>query len=482
MKSTLFSVLDAPRITILLLTLSFGVRAQYVTNLHIFKAGPTNGDRPYGSLIQGRDGYFYGTTRNGGSASVGTVFRISSDGTYTNLYSFASTYTFDGWQPLAGLVQGTDGNFYGTTSMKGTNSCSCGNIFCISPSGNYTNLHYFAGGTNDGSTPNGALIQGTDANFYGTATAGGRGTHGSGVVFRISPGGVYTNIYSFGADAIDGSTPVGALVQGRDGNLYGTTLSGGSNNFGTIFRIDPNGSNYAVLHRFAGGFYYGNNDGLTSYGSLVEGPDGYFYGTASQGGTNSCSCGVVYRISPGGSYTTLYSFADSPDGANPQAGLVLGSDGNFYGTTFGGGKTNFTAFGTIFRISPGGQYTNLYSITTPGQGEPGAPLVQGSDGNFYGTTELGGENFNGTVFKLVAGLSPSANQITRLNFSGSDVLLTIASVAHETYQLQYSTDLFSGGWSNAPSSPTNSMGGPMTISDSGGALFPKRYYRLVITP
>src|ERR1043166_7998300 len=400
MKSRCSSMLRAALLAILLRSLPPVAEAQIVANLHLFSAGATNGDRPNAGLIQGSDGNFYGTTQFGGSATVGTVFRISPSGEYTNLYSFGSTAIFDGWQPLAALVQGSDGNFYGTTSMQGTNSCKCGNLFRISPGGGYTNLHYFSGLANDGGSPNGALIQGRDGNFYGTAYGGG--THGAGVVFRISPTGEYTNLYSFGSVPADGAGPRGGLVQGRDGNFYGTTFAGGSNGFGTVFRLGPTGD-YAVLHRFAGGFYYGNNDGHAPYGPLVEGPDGNFYGTASLGGTNNCSCGVVYRIAPNGNYTTIHSFHDYPDGSTPEAGLVLGSDGNFYGTTFSGGTNNIYAYGTIFRISPSGQYATLYSFDHLTRGSyPQSSLVQGSDGNFYGTTYESGTGQRGTVFKLFA--------------------------------------------------------------------------------
>ena len=192
--------------------------------------------------------------------------------------SFASTFSGDGWQPLAGLVQGSDGNFYGTTSAEGTNACQCGNVFRISPSGSYTNLHYFSALTNGWGHSQGALVQGSDGNFYGTATRGGSGTGGGGVVFRISPGGSYTNLYSFPGYSHDGYSPIGALVQGSDGNFYGTTGSGGTNSYGAVFRISPSGS-YTNLHSFAGGYYYGNNEGRNPQGPLVQGSDGNFYGT-----------------------------------------------------------------------------------------------------------------------------------------------------------------------------------------------------------
>ena len=309
--------------------------------------------------------------------------------------------------------------------MKGTNSCSCGTVFRISPNGgDYTTLHYFASGANDGSSPSSGLARGNDGNFYGTA---GAGAHGAGVVFRISSSGSYTNLYSFGSVPADGSNPNGGLVPGSDGN---------------------------------------------------------FYGTASEGGTNTCSCGVVYRISPGGSYTTLYSFHGYPDGSTPEAGLVLGSDGNFFGTTYTGGTNNVYAYGTLFRISPGSSYTTLYSFGPQNRGSyPQSPLVQGSDGDFYGTTYESGTGFRGTVFKLFANLPSPANQMNGISVAGTDIVITVASVAGETYQLQYATDLTSGNWSNVGGvAVTNSIGGPLTVTNFGGALSPGRYYRLAITP
>ena len=154
---------------------------------------------------------------------------------------------------------------------------------------------------------------------------------------------------------------------------------------------------------------------------------------------------------------------------------MLGSDGNFYGTTYGGG-TNICGCGTLFRISPSGQYKTLYSFSAIGPGEPEAGLVQGSDGNFYGTTL-------GIVFKMAASLSAPANHMSGVSVAGSNVVITVASVAGETYQLQSATNLISGNWSNVPGvSVTNSIGGPLTVTNAGGAGSARRYYRLVITP
>jgi uncharacterized repeat protein (TIGR03803 family) len=205
-------------------------------------------------------------------------------------------------------------------------------------------------------------------------------------------------------------------VQGSDGNFYGTTAGGGTTDinpysglpgYGTIFRISPGGSE-TILYSFAGS----PSDGWDPAGGLVQGGDGNFYGTTLYGGTNSCSCGTVFRISPNGSETTFYSFGSIPyDGSNPQAGLVQSSDGNFYGTTVGGGASGY---GTVFRISPSGSYTSLHSFAgrpTDGDG-PEAALVQGSDGSFYGTTSGGlpsSGSSGGTVFRFSVPLSMTAN-------------------------------------------------------------------------
>jgi uncharacterized repeat protein (TIGR03803 family) len=310
-------------------------------------------------------------------------------------------------------------------------------------------------------------------NFYGTTSGGGLNINGT--VFRISPDGSYSNLYSFGSQPNDGSEPDGGLVQGNDGNFYGTTTYGGSSINGTVFRISPDGS-YSNLYSFGSQ----PNDGSEPDGGLVQGNDGNFYGTTSGGGSNIN--GTVFRISPVGSYSNLYSFGSFPnDGQNPMAGLALGSDGNFYGTTtYGGSNIN----GTVFRISPGGGYSNLYSFgSQPNDGsEPNAGLVQGSDGNFYGTTTYGGSNINGTVFELVVPLKPPANQISAIQIAGTNVLVTIPSVAAEFYQLQYRTSLTAGAWADVSGASATSIGGFLTVTNFGGFSQSQQFYRFAITP
>ena len=349
------------------------------SNLYSFN-GISDGEWPRAGLAIGSDGNFYGTTWYGGAYGYGTVFKISTNGALTTLYHFTSLS--DGGNPSVALVQGSDGYFYGTT-VYGGGTNSHGTIFKISADGALTTLYHFLQ-SNDGGSPWAGLVQGTNGNFYGTTT------HAS--VFEISASGAFTNLYSF-TGGNDGFVPYAPLIQGSDGNFYGTTENGGTNGYGTVFKIDSSGA-FTSLYSFTG-----SNDGVQPFGSLVQGSDSDFYGTTAGGGTNGGG-GTVFKISAGGSLTSLYSFTGSNDGAAPFAGLVLGSDANFYGTTVGGGTNGY---GTVFKISASGSFTSLHSFTNYLDGaNPHAPLVQGRDGIFYGTTQSGGANALGTVFKISA--------------------------------------------------------------------------------
>jgi uncharacterized repeat protein (TIGR03803 family) len=362
------------------------VSAQTLTTLHSFNGG--NGRSPEGALVQGSDGNFYGTTPLGGPHSKGTAFKIDATGSLTTLHSFSGS-PGDGAVPVAGLVQGSDGNFYGTTTSGGT--FFQGTVFRMTPSGAITVLHSFNSFFGEGAVPFAGLVQGSDGNFYGTTAFGG--AHFKGTVFKIDATGNLTTLRSFSGSPSEGATPVAALVQGSDGNFYGTTASGGQHFQGTVFRITQGGA-LTVLHSFSGF----PSEGAVPFAGLVQGNDGNFYGTTALGGTHSK--GTVFNIDATGSLTTLHSFSGSPsEGANPVAGLVQGSDGNFYGTTALGGTHSR---GTVFNIDATGSLTTLHSFSgSPGEGAlPFAALVQGSDGNFYGTTALGGAHGAGTVFKL----------------------------------------------------------------------------------
>ena len=362
------------------------VTGQTLTTLHSFNG--SDALLPEATLVQGSDGNFYGTTPLGGAHAKGTVFKIDSTGSLTTLHSFSGS-PGDGAVPVGGLVQGSDGNFYGTTTSGG--AFFQGTVFRMTSSGAVTVLHSFNSFSGEGAVPVAGLVQGSDGNFYGTTVVGGE--HFQGTVFQIDATGNLTTLHSFSGSPNDGGNPVAGLVQGSDGNFYGTTPTGGEHFQGIVCRISQGGG-FTVLHSFSG---YPAEGGVP-FAALVQGDDGDFYGTTAVGGLHFK--GTVFKIDAAGTLTTLHSFSGSPiEGANPVAGLVLGSDGNFYGTTVLGGA-NFR--GTLFSIEATGSFTTLHSFSgSPNEGAlPFAGLVQGSDGNFYGTTALGGTNGAGTVFNF----------------------------------------------------------------------------------
>ncbi len=440
-----------------------------LTNLHSF-AGSTDGAWPGAALIQGSDGSFYGTTAYGGTNGDGTVFKITSAGTFTVLYAFSGP---DGAYPFASLVQGSDGNFYGTTFQGGgTNlmppGAGLGSVFRITSAGTLTPLHTFTGP--DGAYLSGQLVQGSDGNFYGTTQYGGTNGDcsplGCGTVFQMSQAGTVTMLYNF-TKGVDGAHPPAGLVQGSNSNFYGTTFQGGMLGQGAMFRITPAGT-LTPLSGFGDG---------SPAGALVQGSDGYFYGTTYAGGTNNA--GTVFRISSSGTLTELHQFS-GPDGSSTYAGLVQGSDGDLYGTMFMGGTNNA---GTVFRINPSGTFQTLFQFSGPDGVWPYAGLVQGLDGAFYGVTALGGASDTGAVFQLTVPLNPPANQISAIRATGGNIILGVPSVAGETYQLQACPSLPGGSWSNvAGASVSNCIGGPLALTNSGGALSPQQFYRMAITP
>ncbi|HEV3278666.1 MAG TPA: choice-of-anchor tandem repeat GloVer-containing protein [Terriglobia bacterium] len=378
--------------------------AQTFTTLHSFDG--TDGDTPYAGLVQATDGNLYGTT----AAESGTVFRITPGGTLTTLYSFCSQgqNCADGSSPNAGLVQASDGDFYGTTFQDGANGA--GTVFKITASGMLTTLYSFCSENScpDGSSPTAALVQGINGNLYGTTVYGGA-AGGGGTVFKITPSGLAT-LYSFcpqgGANCPGGANPVAGLVQATDGNLYGTTSDGGAKNYGTVFKITPSGA-LTTLYSFCS--QSGCADGANPNAGLVQATNGNFYGTTYGGGVDGN--GTVFQITPSGTLTTLYTFCSQSgcaDGADPyRAALVQAADGSFYGTTANGGANGG---GTVFRITSSGTLRTLYSFCARSSctdGEyPYAALVQDTNGNLYGTTSSGGANGRGTVFSISVGLGP----------------------------------------------------------------------------
>jgi uncharacterized repeat protein (TIGR03803 family) len=375
--------------------------AQVFTTLVDF-AG-LNGASPfYMSLTQGRDGHIYGTTQMGGEMGFGTVFNINTRGLLTTLYAFCTDYDcLDGARADAGLILATDGNFYGTTAGGGF--ANSGTIFRITPGGKLTTLHSFCSQADcpDGYFPTGTLLEGWDGNLYGTTEEGG--SENLGTIFRVTPTGRFTTIHSFVGAPTEGSNPYAGLIQASDGNFYGTTVEGGSTDGGTVFRISSTGE-LTTLHNFSGG------DGLEPADALVQGADGDFYGTTELGGENGN--GTVFKFTASGTLTTLYSFCGQPscyDGSLPFGKLIQATDGTFYGTTYGGG--NKGGYGTVFNVTSYGTLSTLHSFDNSDGAYPIGGLLQATNGVFFGATYFGGTfpcagEECGTIFSLNTGLAP----------------------------------------------------------------------------
>jgi uncharacterized repeat protein (TIGR03803 family) len=353
--------------------------------LYAFSAG-ADGNYPDSGLTAGPDGNFYGTTTFGGANNLGTIYRITPAGAKTVLYSFAGG-TADGQYPASGLELGNDGAFYVTTTAGG--AFGGGTFFRITLDGSETVLYSF-GGKGSGATPQGLTLL-SDGNYYGTTASGG--ANNLGTVYKMTPAGEQTVLHSFSAGA-DGQTPVAGLSNDSDGNLYGVTYYGGTDNLGTIFRIAPDGSGYATVHSFGGGGTDGQYPGV----KLRNVADGTLYGSTSSGGAGGL--GTIFRYDPSSGVTTvIHSFSGPPDdGHYPSCRLRVGNDGNLYGVTLYGG---YFDLGTFFRITPAGVLTLLYSFSGGADGQgPDSSLLLTSDGVFYGTTVTGGLTNNGTIYKI----------------------------------------------------------------------------------
>jgi uncharacterized repeat protein (TIGR03803 family) len=415
-------------------------RAQSASEVVLHSFDGTDGKGPTAGVIQGVDGNLYGTTEGGGANypfanGAGTAFQLTPSGTLTTLYSFCSLgdpgagECLDGYWPFAGLIQGSDGNFYGTTGDGGANATSTngsGTVFKLAvsgtpPSGTLTTLYSFCSQTNctDGEVPNTGVIQDSDGNFYGNTAGGGANGTNAGTLFKLTPSttpndSTLTILYSFCSVVdprtgycLDGEVPVSGLIQGSDGNFYGATNVGGEKNDGTVFKFTPSGK-LSTLHSFC--TKHGPRkiclDGQDPVG-VVQGSDGNLYGITSLGGAKND--GTAFKLTPSGKLTTLYTFcrkAGCAEGKFPGSNLIQGSDGNFYGTTEAGGATNY---GTVFKITSSGKLTTVYSFCSVGDPAanvcldgalPWAGLIQGSNGNLYGTTVFGGANGEGTVFEV----------------------------------------------------------------------------------
>jgi uncharacterized repeat protein (TIGR03803 family) len=361
---------------------------------HAF-TGTTTGKYPQAPLVQGADGLIYGTTSQGGANNLGTIFRMAANGTVTVLHSF--TGNPDGFSDhVATLLPVSDGSFYGTYDEHNGNP---GMVFRMTSAGVVTVLHQFlnvAGSSPDGFSPKGPVILAADGNLYGTTALGGN--FGDGTIFRLTPGGTHTKLHDFPGGG-GSSYPMGALLQAGDGNFYGTTAYGGASDGGTIFRMTPGGT-VSTLHQFS-------SSTARPTGALIQGTDGDLYGTMMFGGT--ANKGAIFRMTLGGTVTVVHELNGTTDGSAPQGALTQATDGNFYGTVRSG--SGALTFGGIFSLSSDGTYTIVHAFTinpSVNEGyEPFAPLIQATDGFFYGTNLQAGANNFGVLYRMGITTAPA---------------------------------------------------------------------------
>jgi uncharacterized repeat protein (TIGR03803 family) len=367
--------------SILLVSLAGRSHAQTAHVLYSFTGG-ADGGSPEASLIRDAAGNFYSTTYSGGADGYGTVFVLSPGGLEKVLYSF--TGGTDGANPSSGLILDAQGYLFGTTDLGG--AYGKGTVFRINPSGGETVLFSFTGGA-DGAYPAAGLT--LDANgyyMYGITNLGGAGNWGT--VFMVGPTGGLTTLYAF-TGGTDGAYPAASLIQDAAGNLYGTTYSGGANSNGTVFMLSPSHVE-TVLYSFAGG-----NDGAAPQAALIQDAQGNFYGTTPYGNPNDW--GTVYRLNPQHAEKVIFSFVAQAQGQRPVAHLVGDGRGELFGTTPYGGAYGV---GIVFAVNLKGVEKVLHIFRKKDGAYPDARLFRDAAGNLYGTTSSGGAHGHGVVFEV----------------------------------------------------------------------------------
>jgi len=381
---------------VLVLVAAISAQAQTYKVLYNFGTNSHDPTYPHGQdvISQGRDGKLYTDAASGGGGT-GAAFNITTSGKLTVVANLTNPYTG------SGLTLGTDGNFYGTTEGGGTDGA--GTVFKVTPSGTLTTLYNFTAGA-DGGYPQANLNEGTDGNFYGTAS--GVNVINS-VAFKITPAGAMTTLHTFTGS--DGNDIVAGLIQGTDGNFYGVGVAGGANGDGVVFKMTPAGT-VTVLHSFDG------TDGESAAFGLTQATDGNLYGTTEVGGTSNA--GVIFKITTGGTYTVLHNFNGTSDGNQGYSGLVQATDGNLFGVTGMGGSSNV---GTIYKITTSGTFSVLYNFDTTHGANPQSYLTQHTNGILYGDAEEGGSQKQGVFYSLNLGLAPFVRLVSTSGKVGSKI-------------------------------------------------------------
>jgi uncharacterized repeat protein (TIGR03803 family) len=383
------------------------------TVLHSFTGG-ADGGSPFAGVIRDPAGNFFGTTYGGGNAGQGVVYKLAPSGEETVLYSFPGKV--DGILPRSGVALDSAGNLYGTTASGGNKGALGGTVYKVDAAGKYSLLYGFSGYEN-GSSPYAGVVLDSAGNLYGTTNSGGANVNG-GAVYKLDPAGNETVLYSFTIGAADGSNPIAGVTLDSAGNLYGTTFQSGNESCfeytgcGVVYKWSPSGQE-TVLYTFTGGA-----DGGNPVGGVILDAAGNLYGTTADGGTPSgySGNGVVFMLTPAGQETVLYTFTGGADGSTPDAGVVFDSEGNLYGTTYQGGTSGG---GVVFKLDPSGNYTVLYNFTGQADGgNPMAGVILDSAGNLYGTTEYGGSAAGQHGHGVVYEVNPSGQETVLHTFAG----------------------------------------------------------------
>ena len=359
---------------------------------------------PLGHLIRDSAGNIYGACMSGGATGAGMVYKLDPQAAVTVLYTF--TGGADGGNPQAGLVRDAAGNLYGA-AQRGGSAGGHGVVFIVDPAGQETVLHSFTNQL-DGGTPNGALVRDPAGNLLGTTVYGGENGN-SGVVYRLDTAGTETSLYLFPGGPSGGREPKGGVIRDSIGNLYGTTYHGGVYGAGLVYELDTSGR-FSVLYPFTGGA-----DGALPSAGLILDSEGNLYGTTQAGG--AWGEGAVYKVDPSGKETVLYSFTGALDGALPMSGVIGDPGGNLYGTTQGGGEFGY---GVVYKLDPSGKQTVLHTFTNGADGgSPQAGVIMDSEANLYGTTTYGGQiNYEALNYGVVYKLDAEGNQTTLYTFRG----------------------------------------------------------------
>jgi uncharacterized repeat protein (TIGR03803 family) len=348
--------------------------------LHSFQLA--DGVDPFNSVTKDSQGNLIGTALTAGPNGAGTVYKLTPKGAFSVLYGFSASGT-DAQYPVSDprLVKDSSGNFYGTASGGGQSNN--GAIFKVAPDGTETVLYSFTGG-NDGGSPNGGVLLDGKLDIYGTTTSGG--IYGGGTFYELTANGTFKVIYAFGAGS-DGQDPQAGLYKDPKGNYWGTTAVGGASGNGTVFKITSKGVE-SVVYSFTAG-----NDGYIPESTLIADKQGNLYGTTHYGGVYGG--GTVFKITPSGAETTLYSFTGGSDGYTPVGGVVMDTSGNLYGQTFGQGSTNTTCpapgqCGSVYEITPAGTEITLHDFAAGSDGDSPEEGLLLSGSYLYGTTQSGG--------------------------------------------------------------------------------------------